>query len=177
MRYILPVQRYICSPWKDSCFPELCHNCGGCDIVALKKRSLRRSIKFGTLNFGAIDGITIVYSKLEVRKPLAVPVIKAVKNQIWDDENIIWFSAWNLMPLCRDSKWQRLLPPYYRAHSLRFTWFKNGCWGFTKISVPFGVVVNRADIGDRKLYDYYKEDNIRIMLEIPYDRKDSRTVF
>jgi MinD superfamily P-loop ATPase len=40
-----------------------------------------------------------------------------------------------------------------------------------KIAIPFGVIVNRAGIGDKKLYDYCKKENIRIMLEIPYDRK------
>jgi len=40
-----------------------------------------------------------------------------------------------------------------------------------KLSVPFGVLVNRAGIGDRKVYDYCKNQNIPILLEIPYDRK------
>ena len=41
----------------------------------------------------------------------------------------------------------------------------------TKIGVPFGVVVNRADIGDKKVYEYCREEQIRVLLEIPYQRK------
>jgi len=40
-----------------------------------------------------------------------------------------------------------------------------------KMKVPFAVVVNRAGIGDKKVYTYCKEENIPILLEIPYQRK------
>jgi MinD superfamily P-loop ATPase len=40
-----------------------------------------------------------------------------------------------------------------------------------RIMVPFGVVVNRAGIGDKKVYDYCREEKIRILMEIPYQRK------
>ena len=40
-----------------------------------------------------------------------------------------------------------------------------------KIAVPFGVVINRAGIGDKRVYDYCGKENIRILLEIPYERR------
>ena len=40
-----------------------------------------------------------------------------------------------------------------------------------RIKVPFGVVVNRAGIGDTKVYDYCAREDIRILLEVPYDRR------
>jgi MinD superfamily P-loop ATPase len=40
-----------------------------------------------------------------------------------------------------------------------------------KMSIPFGVVVNRAGIGDNKVYQYCEEENIPILMEIPYQRK------
>jgi MinD superfamily P-loop ATPase len=40
-----------------------------------------------------------------------------------------------------------------------------------KMAVPFGVVVNRAGVGDNKVYDYCREENIRVLLEIPYQRR------
>jgi len=40
-----------------------------------------------------------------------------------------------------------------------------------KINVSLGVVVNRAGVGDRKVYDYCKKEGIPILLEIPYDRR------
>jgi MinD superfamily P-loop ATPase len=39
------------------------------------------------------------------------------------------------------------------------------------MKIPFGAVVNRAGIGDRKIYQYCKEETIPILLEIPYQRR------
>ena len=39
-----------------------------------------------------------------------------------------------------------------------------------KIGIPFGVIVNFQGIGDRNVYDYCKDENVPILLEIPFDR-------
>jgi MinD superfamily P-loop ATPase len=39
------------------------------------------------------------------------------------------------------------------------------------LKIPYGVVINKAGIGDRKVYDYCKEEGISLLLEIPYDKK------
>ena len=39
------------------------------------------------------------------------------------------------------------------------------------MKMPFGVVVNRAGIGDKKVYEYCGEKNIPILLEIPFKEK------
>jgi len=38
------------------------------------------------------------------------------------------------------------------------------------MGIPFGVVVNRAGIGDKKVYEYCREKDIPVLLEIPYQR-------
>jgi MinD superfamily P-loop ATPase len=40
-----------------------------------------------------------------------------------------------------------------------------------KLGIPRGVVVNKADIGDRGVWDYCAMKNIPILMEIPMDRK------
>ena len=40
-----------------------------------------------------------------------------------------------------------------------------------KLQIPFGVVVNRSDIGDEKVDTYCKENNIPILMRIPFDRE------
>jgi MinD superfamily P-loop ATPase len=39
------------------------------------------------------------------------------------------------------------------------------------MKIPYGVVVNRAGIGDKKVYEYCRGKGIPILLEIPYQRK------
>ncbi|MCD6451663.1 MAG: (4Fe-4S)-binding protein, partial [Acidobacteria bacterium] len=37
-----------------------------------------------------------------------------------------------------------------------------------KFSLPFGVIINRADIGDSRVKNYLKEEKIPLLLEIPH---------
>ena len=153
-------------------FPELCHSCGGCALVCPKKAITWEKQKVGTINFGTTDNITLVYGELEVSKPLSVPVIKAVKNQIKNGENVILDSppgtSCPFVETVSNSDFCLLVtePTPFGLHDLKIA-----VEVLRKITIPFGVIINRAGIGDKKLYDYCKKENIRIMLEIPYDRK------
>ncbi len=42
------------------------------------------------------------------------------------------------------------------------------------ISKPCGVIVNRAKLGDNAVYQYLKESNIPLLMEIPMDREIAR---
>ena len=39
------------------------------------------------------------------------------------------------------------------------------------LEIPFGVVVNRADVGDEKVDEYCQKEEIPILLKIPMDRE------
>ena len=40
---------------------------------------------------------------------------------------------------------------------------------------PFGVIINRAGMGDSGVYDYLKQNSIPLLMEIPFDREIART--
>ena len=153
-------------------FPELCHSCGGCIIVCPKKAISEEKHKIGTLNFGSTDNLNLVYGELEVGKPMAVPIIKAVKKQIDPSMNVILDSppgtSCPFVETVRDSDFCILVtePTPFGLHDLKIA-----IEVLKKIGVPFGVVVNRAGIGDKKLYQYCKDQKIHVLLEIPYQRK------
>jgi MinD superfamily P-loop ATPase len=39
------------------------------------------------------------------------------------------------------------------------------------MGLRFGVLVNRAGLGDNKVYDYCQDERIHLLLEIPYQRQ------
>jgi len=153
-------------------FPELCHSCGGCAIVCPKKAITWEKHRIGTLNFGSVGDLALVYGELEIGKPMAVPIIKAVKNQIKEDKTVILDSppgtSCPLVETVRGSDFCVLVtePTPFGLHDLKIA-----VEVLRKIEVPYGVVVNRAGIGDKKVYDYCKDENICILLEIPYQRE------
>jgi len=153
-------------------FAELCHSCGGCTMVCPKKAITQEQHKIGTLNFGSTDGLRLVYGELEVGKPMAVPVIKAVKKQTDKDANVIVDSppgtSCSFVEAVKGSDFCVLAsePTPFGLHDLKIA-----VEVLKKMKVPFGVVINRAGIGDTKIYDYCYQASIPVLLEIPYLKK------
>jgi MinD superfamily P-loop ATPase len=153
-------------------FPDLCSSCGGCAMVCPRKAITWEKHKIGTLNFGATDGVAIVYGELEVGKPMAVPVIKAVKKQIKEGGNVILDSppgtSCPFVETVSGSDFCILVtePTPFGLHDLKIA-----VEVLRKVNIPFGVVVNRAGMGDKKVYEYCGKESIRILLEIPYERR------
>jgi len=153
-------------------FPELCHSCGGCALVCPRKAISWEKHRIGVLNFGTAGDLTLVYGELEVSKPLAVPVIKAVKKQIKIDKNVILDSppgtSCPFVETVRGSNFCVLVtePTPFGLHDLKIT-----VEVLRRMAVPFGVVVNRTGIGDKAVYEYCEKESIRILLEIPYQRR------
>ena len=153
-------------------FPDLCHSCGGCAMVCPKKAISWERHRTGTLKFGSVGNLELVYGELQVSKPMAVPIIKAVKKKIKKDGYVVLDSppgtSCPFVETVRGSDFCVLVtePTPFGLHD-----FKIAVEVLRKIAVPFGVIVNRAGIGDQRLYDYCKKENIRILLEIPYQRR------
>lgn len=153
-------------------FPELCHSCGGCAIVCPKKAISWEKYVVGSLNFGVAGDLTLVFGELQVNKPLSIPIIRAVKKQIRMDCDVILDSppgtSCSLVETVKNSDFCVLVaePTPFGLHDLKLT-----VDVLQKIRVPFGVIVNRSGMGDKKVYEYCKKRNIQLLLEIPFERK------
>jgi MinD superfamily P-loop ATPase len=40
-----------------------------------------------------------------------------------------------------------------------------------KLKIPFGVIINRADIGDIKVEDYCEKEKIPVLMRIPFKKE------
>jgi MinD superfamily P-loop ATPase len=153
-------------------FPELCHSCGGCALACPRQAITEEKRRLGVLKFSAVGDVQLVYGELDVGEPMAVPLIKAVKKQIEDSKNVIIDApvgtSCPVIETVRKSDFCVLVtePTPFGLHDLKIT-----VQVLRKMGIPFAVIVNRAGIGDKKVYTYCKEENIPILLEIPFQRK------
>ncbi|MDH5754900.1 MAG: ATP-binding protein [Candidatus Bathyarchaeota archaeon] len=153
-------------------FPELCHSCGGCAIVCPNKAISEEQHKIGTLKFGSADNLELVYGALEIGEPMAVPVIRDVKRHIKNGKNVILDSppgtSCPVIEAVKGSDFCVLVtePTPFGLHDLKIT-----VQVLEDMKIPFGVIVNRAGIGDKKVYEYCREKDIPILLEIPFQRR------
>jgi len=153
-------------------FPELCHSCGGCKIVCPKNAITEKERPIGIIKEGEAKGVEIVYGELNVGEAMAVPLIKAVKNQMKSDKTVILDAppgtACSLVVSVHKTDYCILVtePTPFGLHDLKIS-----VQVLKDLNVPMGVVINRAGIGDRKVYQYCEKENIPLLMEIPFDKK------
>jgi len=160
------------SPEKVLLFPELCHSCGGCTFICPEKAIAEDKHKIGILKLASASNLKLVYGELEVGEPMAVPLIREVKRQIDKSRNIILDSppgtSCPVIETVKGSDFCILVtePTPFGLHDLKIA-----VQVLEDMKISLGVVVNRAGIGDKKVYEYCKEKDVPILLEIPYQRR------
>lgn len=153
-------------------FPELCHSCGGCELVCPKNAITEKERQIGVIKKGEGKGVEIVYGELNVGEAMAVPLIRAVKNQIKTDKTVVIDAppgtACSLVAAVHKTDYCVLVaePTPFGLHDLKIT-----VQVLKDLEVPLGVVINRAGLGDRKVYDYCEKENIPLLLEIPFSKE------
>jgi MinD superfamily P-loop ATPase len=153
-------------------FPELCLGCGGCVLVCPKNAIAEERRRIGLVKTGTAGDVEVVYGELEVGEPMAVPIIKAVKKQIKNHDTTIIDSppgtSCPVIESINQSNYVLLVtePTPFGLHDLKMM-----VQVVEQLRLCKGVAVNRAGIGDKKLYAYCEEKEIPILLEIPFDRK------
>ena len=155
-------------------FPGLCSSCGGCVIVCPRTAISEKKRKIGTIKMGSAREVQLVYGELNVGEPMAPPIIKAVKGQMQPlkkGDIIIDAPPGTSCPVIEavhGSDYTILVtePTPFGLYDLKIA-----AEVLSKLEIPFGVVVNRAGIGDKKVHAFCREKTIPILLEIPYDRK------
>jgi len=153
-------------------FPELCHSCGGCQLVCPKNAITEKDRQIGVIKKGEAKGVELVYGELNVGESMAVPLIRAVKNQTKRDKNVVIDAppgtACPLVASVHKTDYCILVtePTPFGLHDLKIT-----VQVLKELRVPMGVVINRAGLGDRKVYEYCEKENIPVLLEIPFSKK------
>jgi MinD superfamily P-loop ATPase len=153
-------------------FPELCHSCGGCSLVCPKNAIKEKDRQIGVIKKIKVKGVEAVYGELNVGEPMAVPLIREVKRQIEKDKTVIIDAppgtACPLIASVHNSDYCILVaePTPFGLHDLKMT-----VQVLNDLEIPMGVVINRAGIGDKKVYDYCKQENIPLLLEIPFSKQ------
>lgn len=157
-------------------FPELCHGCGGCALFCPTGAISEVDRDVGVVEIGEAREIEFVQGILNVKEPMAGPVIRAVKKYLSADKvNIIDCPPGTSCPMVeaiRDVDFLVLVTEStpFGLHDLRLA-----VATARLLKLPFGVIINRAGIGNSEIYDYLLSEKIEVLAEIPDDREVAGT--
>ncbi|MFX0195042.1 MAG: ATP-binding protein [Candidatus Hodarchaeota archaeon] len=153
-------------------FEELCNGCGACSLFCPRDAISERKKELGVVEVGKSGQIDCVTGHLNVGLPLAPPIIDVVKKQINPDKLVIIDSppgtSCPVIASIYGSDFCILVtePTPFGLFDLKLA-----VGVVKKLGIPFGVVINQADIGDKKVNEYCVKEGIPILLKIPWDRK------
>ena len=153
-------------------FPELCHSCGGCVVVCPEGAITEIGRELGTLNFGHRGATSFINGRLRVGEAMSPPLIKRVRAAR-DPERITLIDAppgtsCPVIAAMNGADFVLMVtePTPFGLHDLKLA--KEAV---KILGIPCGLVVNRADIGDDQVFAYAREENLPVLLTIPFDRR------
>ena len=153
-------------------FQELCHSCGGCMAVCPEGAITETGRELGTISFGTRDGIGFINGQLRVGEAMSPPLIKQVRAAA-DPKRITIIDAppGTSCPVIAAMNGADFIlmvtePTPFGLHDLKLA-----VEAVRLLRIPAGLVVNRADIGDRQVFDYAARENLPVLLTIPFDRR------
>lgn len=153
-------------------FPEICHNCGGCKIVCPQKAISEYETTIGKIRKGVSGNIEFLDGLLNITQPSSVPIIKKLKSYISKTSPVIIDSppgtSCSMIETVEESDFCILVtePTPFGLNDLKLA-----VGVVKKMNIRYGVIINQSDIGDDKVKQYCLNDNIEVLMEIPYSRK------
>lgn len=153
-------------------FPELCHSCGGCIEVCSEGAITETGRELGMIRKGYRNGIEFIHGELRVGEAMSPPLIRRVREYTRADKLTIIDAppgiSCPVIASMKDTDFVLLVtePTPFGLYDLKLA------VGAVKLlNIPSGLVINRSDIGDDKVYTYAGEAGLPILMEIPFDRR------
>lgn len=153
-------------------FPELCHSCGGCFEVCEEKAILSSDRKLGVVEFGRCEDLDFVHGRLRVGEAMVPPLIKEVRQFSSTEKHTIIDAppgtSCPVIAATKNSDFVLLVtePTPFGLHDLKLA-----VEAMKLLAIPFGLVINRSDMGDEEVYEYAEKEAIPILMEIPFETK------
>lgn len=155
-------------------FPKLCHSCGACELVCNFGAISYKSREIGTIETGILEDIKCSRGILNISEPMAVPIIKKILKESIKGDNLIDCppgTSCNVVNVLKYSNAAILVtePTAFGLHDM-----KMAIEVVKMFNIPFGVIINKDDSNENIIKKYCKDNNIKLIGTIPYDKKIAR---
>ena len=161
----------VCIGQKVLVYPELCHSCGGCALVCPVDSITETLRELGKLEIGQAGPIRFVQGLLNIGEAMSPPLIRQVKATAPEVDLVIVDAppgpSCPVIESVKDSDFVLLVtePTPFGLNDLKLA-----VEMVRALRLPFGVVINRYDLGDRETQLYCRSNSIDVLAEIPDDR-------
>lgn len=151
-------------------FPEVCHHCGACLLACPQKAIYEVEREIGVVEKDR-EG-RFMQGRLNIGEPITIPIINKLKQTIIDDVPVILDcspgASCTVVQTIDGCDYCILVtePTPFGLHDLKIAVSL-----VKKMGIPFGVVVNKAMQEDQSIQTYCQNEDIDVLMEIPYMRE------
>jgi len=157
-------------------FPELCHSCYACSELCPDSALRMKPERIGVLKHSVSQRLVFVEGRLDTGQEQAVPLIRQTHRYIdahFTDDWLILIDAppgisCPVIEVLSRADYVILVtePTPFGLHDLKLA-----VAAVREMCIKFGVVINRAGIGNDQVEHYCKGEQIKILGRIPNDRR------
>ncbi len=155
-------------------FPQLCHGCGSCTWNCPENAIIEVPNPIGTLERGmARENIAFLRGQLTISEPMATPIIRQLKKMEQPSEDFVDIfdappgASCSVVETLQGVDFALLVtePTPFGLHDL-----KQMIGIVRDMNIPAGLVINRDGIGDDSLEELIKQEQLPILLRVPFNR-------
>lgn len=152
-------------------FEKLCHSCGTCGLVCPRDAIDFVKRPTGIIEEGFKGDILLKRGILNIGEPMAVPVLKKLLEDLPADKINILDSppgtSCNVVNVLGHGDYAILVtePTAFGLHDL-----KMAVELVNNLNIPYGLIINKLDGGNKFLDEYIGSENINLLGTIPYSR-------
>ena len=163
-------------------FAQLCHGCGACSALCPEKAIKEVNREIGVVELGNCGKIEFVHGKLNIGEAMSPPLIRQVKEHISAEGGfasvrnptrtvIMDAPPGTSCPVVASIKGSDFCVLVTEPTPFGLNDLILAVEVLRKIKIPFGVVINRADLGNNKTEEYCKQENIPVLMRIPFKKE------
>jgi len=154
-------------------FPELCHGCGGCSLLCPEKAIKETGQRIGAMETGYSNfGLSFVQGRLDIGQAMSPPLIREIKKNIDPVKLVIIDSPpGTSCPMVESVKKSDFCLLVTEPTPFGLNDLKLAVETLRMMKIPFGVVINRAGIGEAGVEEYCHQEGIPVLMNIPFDRE------
>ena len=156
--------------------PDLCHGCGGCQLVCPKKAINETSRRIGVVKTAEMQNVTLVEGRADIGTVLTPPLIRAVKTAASGARlTILDAPPGTSCPMITTLQGADFVVLVTEPTPFGLNDLELAVGAVRELGLPFGVVINRSDSGDDRVFAWCRDNSVAVLAEIPEDRRIAET--
>lgn len=152
---------------------NLCHGCGACSFACNTGAITEKPVSLGTVTLYAYsEHAAIIEARMKINEMSPVKVVKAAIMDAGEEGIIILDSPpGTSCPFVQTVATADYVILVTEPTPFGLSDLRQSVETLRIMGKAFGVVINRSDVGNNGVKSYLEDENISLLLEIPYDRE------